>query len=286
MREGVFQAGPFTLQFRDSGGSGPTCLIVGSALYYSRSFHPQMNQDFRMIYIDHRGFSKPSGYVTEADYTLEILISDIERFRTEMKLGQVIILGHSAHSYMALEYAKQYPLSVKQLCLVATGPSHGPHMQEAERNWTESVCAARKKQFEIDLQNMERQIANSPEDRFILFCKGMRARAWYDWNFDIEKLWKGVRTYMPAMDHLFGEVFRDIKIEEGLADVKVPVLLVLGRLDYQVAPSWTWNQYRPLFQDLTVHIFEKSAHNPQTEQALEFYYEFKNWINNTIKEKS
>ncbi|WP_291516716.1 alpha/beta hydrolase [Bdellovibrio sp. ArHS] len=286
VKEGLFQAGPFTLQFRDTEGSGPVCLVVGSALYYSRSFHPQMNQNFRMIYMDHRGFSNPSGSVTEADYSLATLMSDIERFRAEMKLGPIAILGHSAHGYMALEYAKRYPGSVSHVCLVATGPSHGSHMQEAERNWTESVCTARKDQFEMDCQNMERQIANSPEDRFVLFCKGMRTRAWNDWNFDIDELWKGVQTYMPAIDHLFGEVFRDIKIEEGLPDLKVPVLLMLGRLDYQVAPSWTWNQYRPLFQKLTVRIFEKSAHNPQTEQALEFYHEFKNWIDQTAKENS
>lgn len=286
MKTGVFQAGPFELQYRDSGASGPVCLVVGSALYYSRSFHPQMNQEMRMVYLDHRGFSKPSMVVNDTDYTFEVLLSDIERFRVEMNLGPVVILGHSAHGYMALEYAKRYSGSVIQVCLVATGPSHGLHMLEAERNWTESVCTARKTQYEMDLQNMEVQMMEAPEERFVIFCKGMRTRAWYDWTVDIDELWKGVQVYMPAMDFLFGEVFRDIKIEEGLSELKVPVLLVLGRCDYQVAPGWTWNVYRPLMQKLTVRVFEKSAHNPQTEQALEFFNEFKKWIDKSFNEGS
>jgi len=83
---------------------------------------------------------------------------------------------------------------------------------------------------------------------------------------------------MPIIDHLWGEAFRDLRIEDGLDTLAAPVFLALGRFDYLVAPALAWEPYRVLFRDLTVRIFDRSGHTPQLEESAAFDAELLAWL--------
>jgi proline iminopeptidase len=98
----------FTLQYRLSGTGIPT-LVVGSSIYYDRSFSQELRTKLHMVFIDHRGFA-PANYCQDTDkYQLDLLVDDIELMRRELGFDRVVIIGHSGHAFMALEYAKKYP---------------------------------------------------------------------------------------------------------------------------------------------------------------------------------
>lgn len=282
---GIFKAGPFSLKYIDPLGTKPVCLVIGSALFYSRGFDRSFEDSYRMIYLDHRGFGSVDGDVNRSDYSLQALLWDIENFRIAHELGKICIIGHSAHGYIALEYAKKFQSSVSGICVIATGPSHGVHMIQAEENWRQTVTPGRKKQFEIDMANFHSKMVNDSANQFVLFCQAMRARSWVDYNRDISYLWQDVKAYTPAIDHLYGETFRDIKIEDVIEGLDLPVLIVLGKLDYQVAPYWTWNSIKSLFNRLTFIVFENSSHNPQVEESGLFFSEFSKWFTENISAK-
>jgi proline iminopeptidase len=80
------------------------------------------------------------------------------------------------------------------------------------------------------------------------------------------------------IDHVWGCVFRDIDITQGLTTFDRPVFLALGRYDFLVAPPSTWEAIRPKFRDLTVRVFERSGHTPQYEEAALFDAELLRWM--------
>lgn len=269
-RGGVLRSGKFELAYRIEGEGNPL-LVIGDTTYYPRTFSNALRKRLKLVFAEHRGFAKADEAAEGADGALELVLQDIERIRQAAGVGRTAVLGHSGHGYMALEYAKRFPESVSHVVMVATGPSHSQrHMAAGERAWEESVCPERRARLEADMAGLEAEIAADPERRFVAFCVRMGARSWYDPTFDARPLWAGVHPNMPVIDQLWGQEFRDIDIRRGLDKLKVPVLLVLGRFDYLVAPHWTWDEYRADFNDLTVRLFEKSSHTPQFEEPNAF----------------
>jgi proline iminopeptidase len=184
---------------------------------------------------------------------------------------------------MALEYAKRFPEHVSHVVLIAAGPSQSiAHLEQAEQTWQEAVCPERRAQLEADLRDLGAELAAAPERRFITFCLRLRAKSWYDPAFDAARLWEGVSVNMEGIDYLWGEVFRDLEIREGLAELRAPVFLALGRFDYLVAPYGAWQPYREQFRDLTVRVFDRSSHTPQLEESALFNRELLEWLNSRL----
>ncbi|NRP71256.1 Proline iminopeptidase [Ensifer psoraleae] len=267
---GHLHSGPFDLGYKIE-GSGPTLLIIGSAVYYPRTFSQSLRRHLRLVFADHRGFAPSQGNLSTVDASFEAVIEDIERMREHLGLERFAILGHSGHGYMALEYAKRHPDRVSHVVMVATGPSHSPrHMAAADRLWAETVAPERKAIFDREMAILGSDIAEKPEERFKSLLIRLGAKSWYDAAFDARPLWEGVTVNKLVFDHLWGEVFRDIDLRQGLDRLKIPIMLALGRFDYLVAPASTWDEYRADVSDLTIRLFEKSGHTPQLEQSAAF----------------
>jgi pimeloyl-ACP methyl ester carboxylesterase len=254
-------------------------LVIGSAVYYPRVFSQRLRRSLKLIFADHRGFARLTDGVPPSDFGLDAVLADMDLVRRHLGFDRIAVVGHSGHGYMALEYAKRYPGHVSHVVMIATGPSHSAaHNAATERYWQESVCPERKARLERDLEGLPAEIEAAPEKRFVAFCVRMGARSWYDHAFDAAPLWQGVHVNMPVFDHLWGEVFRDIDIAQGLDQLDVPVFLALGRHDYLVAPYATWEPYRSRFKDLTVRVFERSGHTPQLEESDLFDAELLRWL--------
>jgi proline iminopeptidase len=278
---GSIRSGAFDLGFSIE-GSGRPALVIGSHVYYPRTFSGNLRRHLRLAFVDHRGFARPSGLVTAADWSLDAVLDDVELMRVRLELGRVVVIGHSGHGFMALEYAKRFPDAVSHVAMIATGPGHSPaHMALAERAWEEAVCPERKERFAADMAALPEAIAADPDRRFVAFCLAMRARSWFDPAYDAAPLWEGVHLNQGMFDRVWGEVFRDIDVAQGLERLARPVFLGLGRFDHLVAPAVAWDPLRPLFRDLTVRVFDRSSHTPQLEEPAAFDAAFLDWLART-----
>jgi proline iminopeptidase len=278
IERGTIRSGLFELAYSVE-GDGTPALVIGSAVYYPRVFSQALRQSLKLVFADHRGFAHVSENVPPSEYTLDVVLDDIDLVRKHLGFEKVIVIGHSGHGYMALEYAKRHPQHVSHVVIIATGPSHGAaHQAATEQYWQESVCPERKARLASDLALLPAEIEAAPEKRFVTFCVRMGARSWYDYGFDAAPLWEGVHVNMPVFDHLWGEAFRDIDIAQGLERLEAPAFLALGRYDYLVAPYAAWGPYRSRFKSLTVRVFEKSGHTPQLEESALFDAELMSWL--------
>lgn len=278
--KGQVYASGFKLQYIVEGNGTPT-IVVGSSLYYSRTFSSNLRNNLKLAFVDHRGFSSPYDCKDISPFQLDKLVDDIELVRKELGFDRVIIIGHSGHAFMALEYAKRYPANVSHVVMLCAAPNYSREAHlAAERYLNDSVCPDRKAALAKNLALLPQKIEAAPEKAFITYCVLMGPKSWFDYNYDATKLWEGVEVNMVMFDYVWGEVFRDIDITENLDKLQAPVFLALGRYDYLVPPAYLWEKVRDKFNNLTIRIFEKSSHAPQLEESELFDNQLIEWLRN------
>jgi proline iminopeptidase len=277
---GTIPGGEFRLQYRIE-GEGQPALVIGSAVYYPRIFSQNLRKHLRLVFLDHRGFAPGPGDVDVSAFALDKVVDDVERARKTLGLGRIAVIGHSGHALMALEYAKKYPTHVSHVIMIGIAPNLSAASWVAtERYWQESVAPERKAALRENLRRLpDKELEKlPPRDRFVEGYVREGPRAWYDFRFDSSPLWAGVEVNVRVFDHLWGKVFRDIDITQGLSTFNRPVLLALGRYDFLVAPPSSWDPIRPKFRDLTVRVFERSGHTPPFEEPELFDAELLRWM--------
>lgn len=82
--------------------------------------------------------------------------------------------------------------------------------------------------------------------------------------------WEGVHTNKLAFDHLFGREFVEIEVSHYLSEIHIPITILMGKYDFQVAPDFTWDPILKDFQKVQFWLFEKSAHLPFFEEPERF----------------
>lgn len=260
-------------------GDGIPAIVVGSSIYYARTFSQNLRNKLRIAFIDHRGFASGNYCQDKDKYKLDLLVDDIELFRQELGFEKFVMIGHSGHAFMALEYAKKYPDKVSHLVMMCVAPNYSDAAHKAaERHLSDSVCPKRKAVLARNFSRLNEEIAAAPERAFITYCLLMGPKSWFDYNYDATALWSGIEVNMTMFDFVWGEVFRDIDITKNLDKLKAPVFLALGRYDYLIPPAYLWENVRDKFNDITVRVFENSSHAPHFEEPELFDKEFLKWL--------
>lgn len=255
---------------------GPKLLVIGSALYYPRVLPQELISNFEIVCIDHRGFAKrlSEKEEEESEYKSSLVTEDIEFFRKKLVWDSFILLGHSGHGYMALQYALKYQKNIQKLILVSTGPSHGSPLLQRNEYFNTNASKDRKEKHKELLIRFESKLKKDPQNFFALYCQSQDALGFYDLNMDSLPFWEGINTNKLAFDHLFGKEFAEIDITKILNQLEIPLQIGMGRFDFQVAPYYTWDSILKYYPQIRMKIFEKSAHLPFYEEPVEFL----NWI--------
>jgi proline iminopeptidase len=263
-------------------GSGIPCIVVGSSIYYPRTFSQELRKHFKFIFMDLRHFT-PSDESYEIDkITLDTYADDIEQARKTLGLDRICIMGHSMHSLMAFEYACKYPENTSHVIMIgifpvgfAEGAKASSEFWKADasderkiilkKNWEEVTDEAMKKLSPGEVL-IKTYVTNSP-------------MYWYDPTYDCSWIWEGVEANTDVFNHIANNVLSEYNITESLPRLKAPVFLALGRYDY-VVPYTLWDGVKENFPNLSYHLFEKSGHTPQLEEQEQFDQKLIDWIKN------
>ncbi len=261
-------------------GSGLSTFVIGSAIYYPRTFSENLRKHLRLAFVDHRCFALSRKAEENPRLELDIILDDMEHVRIKLGLGRMVVVGHSGHGFMALEYAKKYPEHVSHVVLIGHGPDLSAKSAEmADQNWQAAASVARKAALEDGLLRLseDQKRPLTPSQLFIRQYVRHGARLWYDDQFDASTLWEGVDINIPLFSYVWGTVFRDIDITKGLDIFKKPVFLALGKYDFLVGAA-AWDDVLNKFHDITKHVFEHSGHTPQYEEAGLFDQKLLTWL--------
>ncbi|MBS0634528.1 MAG: alpha/beta hydrolase [Verrucomicrobia bacterium] len=256
----------YVLQYTIEGEGTPT-LVIGSALFYPKSFSHNLRNHLRMAFVDWRGFSPTEGSLE--NLSLDTILEDIDALRKEIGFEKCVVMGHSAHGLLALEYAKKFPQAVTHVVMIGISPNlNEQHHAAAVRNWEENGSPERKAALQKRIEELPDEALHTlpAGQRFVEWYVRRDPQAFYDYTYNSAHLWEGICPNMAQFDYLYGVALRDLDCTQGLSSFTKPIFLALGRYDYIVAPPSAWDPIMPHFHNATRTVFEKSGHSPQHEE--------------------
>lgn len=261
-------------------GHGPSCLVVGDTNLYPRVFSPDLRRHLRLVFLDLRHFAATDPSFDPERISIETLPADIERAREKLELGDVVVVGHSTHGTMALEYARRYPEHVRGVVAIGAPPQRGEERPSAsERLWETDASEERKEILARQVADLKPEVRAtlSPSEIWVREYVASGPKYWYDPTYDASHLFEGVVIDMRVMQHLFGEVFASYDLGQGPAEITVPVLIAHGRYDYAVAYTG-WEEHRHKLPRHTYVRFERSGHFPPLEEPEKFDQTLLTWV--------
>jgi proline iminopeptidase len=254
-----------------SEGSGPPLLVVGSSIYYPKTFSPHLRQHFRVVCADLPHFVQPPADFDVRQISFDYYAHCIEAVRKAAGLVKVTVVGHSHHGNVALEYARRFPDHVSHVVMIGSPPaSLAQTVKEAELYWTFFASDERKRLLTKRRGWLEesRSIAQSPKEAYISQYVADAPLYWYDPEYDARWLWDGMEFNMEVI-HRFRDLYRDYELnwEDELA--AIPVLAIHGEQDYAV-PHTLWMKIPSIPPGFELRLLTLSGHTPQLEQPQEF----------------
>lgn len=205
--------------------------------------------------------------------TLDSFSDDVEAVRQAAGLDQPVVLGHSQHAALALEYARRYPDEVRGVAAIAAVPPLGSEdgLEPAEEFFRRDASPERLAAHERNQASRPAQVATSED--FIAEYLSLDAMNWFDYSFTGAWMWEGTEVNIPVIVQLFAP--------EGLGrflveDFDLPVFLGLGRYDYRI-PYYQWDKPRKRLSNHRYKLYENSAHSPPYEQPEEFTADLLDW---------
>ena len=83
---------------------------------FARFAGPALERSNRMIYLDQRGSGRSEKH-WKKEYSLDLMVDDLEKLRRHLGTEQMALIGHSFGTVLGLEYAAKYPQHVSHLVL-------------------------------------------------------------------------------------------------------------------------------------------------------------------------
>src|SRR5215472_15291895 len=124
---GIVEVDGAQLRYRIE-GHGPPCLVVGSSVCYPRLFSRELREHLQLVFADLRHFADPRHFVS-ADpsfraerISIDTYADDVKQVREALGLSDVVVMGHSIHASIALEYTRRYPEHVRGVVAIGATP--------------------------------------------------------------------------------------------------------------------------------------------------------------------
>jgi proline iminopeptidase len=124
--EGFVDGSGVRIYYRTLGSGVPLLLLHGGPGADHSDFLPALQPMARrcqLVLIDERGSGRSERLEDPKGYTLNHMVKDIERLRQQLKLPQLVVLGHSFGGILAQAYAARHPERILGLVLAGTGSS-------------------------------------------------------------------------------------------------------------------------------------------------------------------
>jgi proline iminopeptidase len=261
-------------------GRGQPCLVVGSSMYYPRVFSQDLREHLQLIFVDLRHFAASDPSFSPDRISMETYPNDIEQVRQTLGLGEVVVIGHSIHGLIALEYARRYPEHVRGVVAVGTPPyrSH-EDPSPSERYWEADASEERKEIVARRLAELTPEVraSLSPGDLWARQYLASAPKLWFDPTYDGSWLWEGVAMNGPVYQRVAGELLKPYDLAQEPREIAVPVLVAHGRYDYW--ESYTlWEGRLHKLARHTYVLFERSGHTPPLEEPERFDETLLEWV--------
>lgn len=237
----------------------------------------ELAKDFTLIRLDPRGTGKSGTIQEKHDYGIPTLVNDIERLRIHLGLERWNVMGQSAGGWTALEY---------------TLARHGGRAHQSHVNKLIVVCSAPTGRFH---KGTFRDPAHPLYPKYDALSKEIRSlphqervkkfnRTIYQYDVQTEEGRKQI-------DKIFAETEFDPKrnqffimnelprynVTERLSEISVPTLIIGGKHDVHVSPTWSEVMAEKI-PNAQLVMMEHSGHFPWLDEPEKFFSVVKQFL--------
>jgi proline iminopeptidase len=199
---------------------------------FARFAGPALERSHRIVYLDQRGSGRSEKH-WKKEYSLDLMVDDIEQLRRHLGVEQLALIGHSFGTILALEYAAKYPQHLSHLVLSGTVVDFPAIIDLA--------CARLEKVDPTTYAEAVARLAKGSKRRCHIF---VAPRKFIDGNMYPDPATMKLVDETDASDgmHNTGEIF-GVLAKQGLLEYRfeghgrlaMPVLAIAGAKDYQAA---------------------------------------------------
>lgn len=264
-------------------GEGPTCLVpsLAGTPIYERAFTPALQDVMRLVFVELRGNRTAAGDVDAL--TFDGMVDDLDGVRGALDLDRVAVLGHSAHSMLALAYGARYPERTSHVLAIAGAPGLTPGVMARTATYWDLVASPERKRIlaENRARLTEEALARlTPSERIIVPYAANGPLFFPDPTYDCTPLWAG---HEQISDRVFGRFwgpqgqFGAFDPEPALPKIAAPVFIGQGVFDF-VAPPHAWAGELDKLPNATYRAFERSGHYPPLDERDGFHDAVADWL--------
>jgi proline iminopeptidase len=216
----------------------------------------------RVVMYDQRGTGRSTAVKPGASLTLADQLADLEAVRKSLGGQDVDLLGHSYGGSLVMAYTARFPERVKRLLIV----------DSAAPKWTETTFLFKQVYPDVSERMDGFEFGSQFHDAAAIDGQIREYLSMIFWDPDRRdaflKQWSpgSFRRHVnEALDADMGRYDLNPEIQK----FRLPVLVITGRYDMNVAPVVAWKIHRAIPGSQLV-IFDRSAHLPFFEEPERF----------------
>ncbi|MEU8405793.1 alpha/beta hydrolase [Micromonospora sp. NPDC048842] len=254
-------------------GSGPVCVAHsgGPGIEWAYLRTPSLETHFTMVYVEPVGTGASGQLDNPEDYRLDAYVRFLHAVIEHLGEPRVYLLGHSHGGFVVQRYALAHPDRLSGLALYDTSPVTGAEF------WGEAMAGlAAYPQRHPDRPEAAAvpaafaQIGGATDDESL----GAALRAALPVYFadfwgrqdEFARFQAAVRIWATPAGAQDPTPF---DVRENLAEITVPVVVIVGAHDFICGPRWA-EQLHAGLPDSRLVTLERSGHFAHIEQPVEF----------------
>jgi len=261
-------------------GTGPSCIVVGTAPIVQPLFSETLKRHVRFIFVDFKRTWGADALQNAETITMETLADEVDEVRRSLGLDRVCLVGHSVPGLIVLEYAAKYPQRISEGILIGVPPYFSREIPKMRSEFWERDASPDRKA--IQQQNVQRLSdatlrTLSPRDAFAFRYVRTAPHYFYDASYDFSWAWLGRQFSAEFLNMFFARIVADYDPRPRLSNNTVPLFVALGRYDYAV-PYYMWDGMTDKIPRLTIQRFEQSGHFAMLEEPSAFDDRVVKWL--------
>ena len=277
-QDGVIPLNGTELYCKVVGEGEPIVIVHGGPGLGHSYFLPHMEglaKEHTLIFYDQRASGKSSNDLDSSGINLNAFLTDIEAIRSHFKIGKMNLMGHSWGGLLAMQYAMQYPDSLKNLILSSSSPASSELRAKESEKLAERITEADKAERAkiISSEAFKQNNAKAYEQFFKWFFKKEFANEALANELDLAFPESFVQN--NQLLQYLGADMGQYDLHEDLKNINTPTLVIYG--DYESSAVAGQKIHKNLPNSEFVSL-KNCGHFPFIEQPDAYFEAIENFL--------
>ncbi|WP_283750467.1 alpha/beta fold hydrolase [Bacillus cereus] len=242
----------------------------GNHYVFERTLGVKLEEYITVVYYEQRGCGRSEVPQDDDEYSINILVEDLEKLRKQLNAEKVNLFGYSFGGQLCLEYALKYPEAVEKMVLQAPLLDDYDEVYKVQIEGFLKVTEGKIKEqisiiskSEISLKEKNNQVWNIVDTEVVdrLLFKNQ------EFTKLNRSLWEESHlSNIGKMSKVIFETKSIVPLIERIKDLEQDTCVIVGAYDYNTGVEMS-KRITSHMKNSKLVIFENSTHFPDIEET-------------------